>query len=63
MFHKKLKQSIKDTNKRIEEVDDRWRNKYYELKADFDNLVAALGMARRETHKVEYIKKGGPETD
>lgn len=49
--------SLKCTHDSLE----RLRDRYWELKGDHDRLVEALGMTKETTHKVEYIRKGGPE--
>ena len=61
MFNKRLKVKIDSLESRIEYINVDYREKYYALKGDFDRLVEALHLTRQETHRVEYIKKGGPE--
>jgi len=63
MFNKKVNQRIRDVDKRVEAEGERWRDRYNELRGDFDRLVAALGLVQQVTHKIEYVKKGGPEKE
>lgn len=61
MFRKALWKAIDRLGERIDESRNDWRDKYWELRHDHDRLVTALGMTKKETHVVEYIKKDGPE--
>lgn len=61
MFNKKIQARLKVLDERISYVDNERRDKYYELRHDIDLLVAALGLVKNIVHKVEYVKKGGPE--
>lgn len=61
MFNKKLKRSVESLSTRIDYLNDESREKYWALRSDLDRLVEALGMTKQETHRVEYVKKGGPE--
>lgn len=43
------------------EGQSRLQAQIWEIRHELDLLVAALGMTRVVTNKVEYLKKGGPE--
>jgi hypothetical protein len=61
MFHKKIHRKVESLDTRIGYTEDYVRDKYYELRADIDRLVKALGMTKDRRIIDEYIKKGGPE--
>jgi hypothetical protein len=61
MFHKKIHQRIDRLDDRLDQAENKWRDKYYALQGDFERLLLALGLSRHEVHTVEFIRKGGPE--
>ena len=64
---KKLQYIIYDLQTRLNWIDDRTYhpsliNRVGDLEQELKRLVEDLGLVRQETHKIEYIKKGGPES-
>jgi hypothetical protein len=62
MFNQKLKNSIESLGKRREEDYERFNQKYWELRHDFDLLLDHLGVHIDDVRPSRVIrKKGGPE--
>lgn len=61
MFNKKLKEKIFWLEDRVKYLETNTRDKQWELRGDIDRIAEALGLTKQETHKIEYVKKGGPE--
>ncbi len=68
MFNKKLRQRVESMGREVGSNYTFHRDEYWklsrqidDLKSELATLVASLGLSRQETHKVEYVKKGGPE--
>jgi hypothetical protein len=59
--HRKILAKIEGIEGRLDYEANLYRDRYYKLLGDFDRLVEALKLTRQETHKVEYVRKGGPE--
>ena len=70
LFNKKFKElqaDICDLRIRLGWLDNRANHlsivsRVVDLEQELKRLVEDLGLVRRETHKIEYIKKGGPES-
>ena len=61
MFNKKIHKRLDSIRNNLDYATTNWNEKYWGLRSDFDRLIKALNMVRQETHKVEYVKKDGPE--
>jgi hypothetical protein len=63
MFNKKIKSRVERLASTVNDHRSSARDEYWSLRHDIDRLVEALGMTKQETHKIEYVKKGGPERE